>query len=238
VAFTCCHPARLIPFGCAVALAAASALSRAGDPWDGAVAALLARPVRSPTVGSAGAWEPVAAKSGLVVVARPIAGSKIREVRAVGVVDQPAERLFAVLGDLDRFPEIMPPTVETHALTKNGDTTLWHIVIDPPLVSKRDYCAKVTLARRADGVFTSTWMQTDEGCPPPSKGVVRMRHTEGRWELTPLDGNRTHVDYLGFSDPGGSIPAWAVNRAAAGSMADMFRSLVKAAADPRYASAR
>jgi len=231
---------RLIPFGCAAAIASGVAVTAslgiAGEPFDGAVAALLARPVRSPSVGSAGAWEPVAAKNGLVVVARPIEGSKIREVRAFGPVDYPAERLMAVLADLDRFPEIMPPTVETHALERRGATTLWHIVIDPPVVSKRDYCAFVTISRRADGVLHSTWKQTDEGCPPPAKGVIRMRHTEGRWELTPLDGNRTYVDYLGFSDPGGSIPAWAVNRAAAGSMTDMFRSLVKAAADSRYAS--
>jgi hypothetical protein len=209
---------------------------RAGKPVEDAVAALLARPVRSPTVGSAGAWERVSAKKGLVVVARPIAGSKVREVRALGIIEQPADRLFAVLGDIDRFPQIMPPTVETRALGRDGATTLWHIVIDPPLVSKRDYCANVTLTREADGVLHSTWMQTAEGCPPPAKGIVRMRHTEGRWELTPLDGGRTYVDYLGFSDPGGSIPTWAVNRAAAGSMSEMFQSLANAAADPRYAT--
>ena len=39
-----------------------------------------------------------------------------------------------------------------------------------------------------------------------------MTWTEGRWRFRPLDAQHTYVDYQAITDPGGSLPAWAVNR--------------------------
>ena len=186
-----------------------------------------------------GPWEAVYAGGGVTVVARKQPGSKIKEIRAVGEVAMGSERLFAVLGDIEQYPRIMPPTIAAHLLAKEGTSAWYHLEIDPPVVSKRDYCIKVTLTRLPDGKLQSEWHDTNErGCPPLKPGYVRMRGTFGRWLLTPLDGGRTFVDYQAYTDPAGSLPAWAVNRATARQMGDMFKSLVKAAAEVRYAACR
>lgn len=184
-------------------------------------------------------WEAVFAGQGVSVVSRKVAGSKIKEIRAVGEVAISAERLFAVLGDIEQYPRIMPPTIAAHRLAKEGASVWYHLEIDPPVVSKRDYCIKVTLSRLPDGKLQSDWHDTNErGCPPLKPGYVRMRGTWGRWLLTPLDGGRTFVDYQAYTDPAGSLPAWAVNRATARQMGDMFKSLGRAATETRYANCR
>jgi hypothetical protein len=183
-------------------------------------------------------WESVSNRQGINVTWRKVPDSKLREIRATGIVDFSAERLFTALADAERFPEIMPPTEALKILHRQG-TTLWmHVVISPPLVSRRDYCVRGTYERLPDGSLLNRWVQTDEYCPPPLKGIVRMTHTEGRWQLMPRDGGKTEVLYQGITDPAGSLPAWIVNRATARSMTDMFGALRKAAAQPRYADCK
>jgi hypothetical protein len=180
-------------------------------------------------------WQLVSNRHGIEVSWRRLDQKGLREVRADGVVDFPAERLFTALGDLEHFPENMPPT-ESLEITHREGSLLWmHVVINPPWVSRRDYCVRATYERQSDGSLVNTWVQTNEYCPGSPKGTIRMAHTEGSWHLHPIDANHTHVVYQGATDPAGSLPMWIVNRAAARSMGDMFESLRKAAARERYA---
>ena len=183
-------------------------------------------------------WVPNGSKEGLSVASRVRPESKVREVRAVGEIAIDAERLFAVLGDIGRYPEIMPPTASARLLDRDGATALYHLVIDPPVVSRRDYCIRVTLTRIEDGALESRWQQTEEHCPAPERGIVRMRGADGRWRLRPLGPGRTEVEYVAFADPGGALPAWMVNRSVVSGLPGIFRALARAAADSRYAGCR
>jgi ribosome-associated toxin RatA of RatAB toxin-antitoxin module len=187
-----------------------------------------------PSTGPAADWEPVYQRDGIAVAWRAVASSPIREIRAAGIVDRPAARLLAVLGDVDNYPRFMPPTERTRTLKREGATGWFYVEINPALVSRRDYCVRVTIERLADGTLENRWEQTEELCPPSPKGVIRMRHTEGRWRLTPLDGQRTFADYQAITDPGGALPAWIVNYATSRAMRQMFQALARTAADPRF----
>jgi hypothetical protein len=210
-----------------------SSLSAAGDP-PAAPAALRDETVDDESEG----WEPVSESGGISVLSRARAGSAMREIRALGEVSVDAERLFAVLGDIERYPEIMPPTIAARRLSASGTRALFYLVIDPPVVSKRDYCIQVDLSRLDRGALQSRWRLTEESCPTPSSRIVRMRSSEGRWLLRPLGPGRTLVDYLAHTDPGGSLPAWLVNRSVGKQMRGMFEALAKAGRHPRYARCR
>lgn len=166
---------------------------------------------------------------------RPVEGTKMKEIRGVGTLPIPAERLLATLTDVPHYPEFMPPAIETRRLWTRGNESVFYVVVDPPVVRKRDYCVHIKVRRLPTGQIEDVWRITEEGCPAPTSKMVRMLRTEGRWLLTPQADGSTLVDYRGLTDPGGALPAWIVNRSTANTLGAMFFRLAKAAEDTRYA---
>lgn len=175
-------------------------------------------------------WSPAVERDGVRVESRPVAGSAVREVRACAVLPLPAERLFAILEDVEQQAGRIPPTVEARLLHKEGPDAWYYVVVDPPAVSRRDYCIHTSAVATPDGGFRTDFAATSEHCPPPRPGLVRIAETRGSWTLTPRAGGATEVRYQGHTDPGGGLPAWLVNRATPGSIVDAVLALFKAAA--------
>lgn len=195
---------------------------------------------RAPRAAAEGAFTPLSDKDGVRVSARAVPGSSIKEVRAEGLVEAPPERVLAVLADVGAYPEIMPPTEAARLLQRDEDgTAFYYMVINPPLIRRRDYCISLRQARLPDGRLRSAWALHDVGgrCPAPQPGVLRIQRNQGEWLLTPeRNGQATHVMYQAFTDPGGQVPAWMVNLATARSLPGVIRSLRRAATLPRYAA--
>ena len=141
---------------------------------------------------------------------------------------------MAALTDVPHYPEFMPPAIETRRLWTRGNKSVFYVVVDPPVIRKRDYCVHIQVRRLPTGQLENTWRMTEDSCPAPDKSMVRMIRTDGRWLLTPQADGTTLVDYQGIADPGGVLPAWIVNRATANTLYAMFFRLSKAAAAARY----
>ena len=198
------------------------------------VSLLVASGVSTAHADGATDWVDVYTKQGLAVMWRAVQGTKFKEIRGVGILPIPAEQLMAALTDVPHYPEFMPPAVETKRIWTRGGESVFYLVVDPPVVRKRDYCVHIKVRRLPTGQLENTWRLTDDGCPPVQKGMVRMVKSEGRWLLTPQADGTTMVDYSGVTDPGGALPAWIVNRSTASTLSSMFFSLAKAAATARY----
>lgn len=155
---------------------------------------------------------------------------------ATGVVDAPPEQVLAVLGDVEAYPEVMPPTESARLLARSGSTSWYYMVLNPGWIARRDYCIRSTLSRLADGRYKAEWIVDQSHCPPPSASFVRMDRNDGSWVLAPLAGGKsTAVTYDAHSEPGGSVPAWLVNSGVARGIPDVFKALRKAVVQPRYA---
>jgi hypothetical protein len=180
-------------------------------------------------------WESVFEANGVQVYARPVAGSKIHEVRGVGLVDKPPEQVLSVLRDVEAYPEIMPPTEVARLLRRTGDAAWYYMVINPPVIARRDYCIRSTVGRSPDGTLRTEWTTATDGCPTGRSNVLRIWDNSGQWVLQPEAGGRaTRAIYQAHTDPGGDVPAWIVNRTTARSVPDIFASLRRATALPRY----
>lgn len=188
------------------------------------------------TLGAARAdeWRLVVDKPGVQVFQRPVAFSKVDEVRGVAILDMPADVLFRVLEDVQAYPGMIPPTVVARHLKDEAGNHYYYTEIDPPLIRRRYYCLRTRPERRPDGVMRVEWSLANELCPASQGGLVRINDNAGAWTLQPLDGGRTQVTYQAHTDPGGQVPAWIVNQATAKQIAELFKSLRKAAALPRY----
>lgn len=176
---------------------------------------------------------------GMTIEVRHVSDSKVKEVRARMIAKAPAERLFAVLRDVERYPEILPPTSAARRLCSDGEgVSYYYMEIDPPIVALRFYCMRVQVTREEAGVLRSAWTTVNELCPESSSGRVRMDQNHGEWTLRPLDGTSTEVTYQAHTDPGGLLPAWQVNLVIEHQVRDILAAVRRAAADPRYDAPR
>jgi hypothetical protein len=179
-------------------------------------------------------WRLVMERGGVKVWSRHTARCPVHEVRAVATFDLPAARIFAALSDVENYPTLMPPTSDARLLRRDGTSAWYYMVIEPPWLSPRDYCIRITRTVLPDGRMRSEWAADDDGCPPERPGMVRMSLNEGYWLLTPHEENTTEVTYQALTDPEGAVPHWLVNHGTPGSLVDIFSSLREAAALPKY----
>jgi hypothetical protein len=179
----------------------------------------------------------VNARDGVRVSARARAGSAIQEMRAISDIDAPPERVLAVLDDIERYPQFMPPTSAAQLLRRDGNLAYYYMEISPPVIARRDYCIRVGMQRLDGGRLRSYWVTDNSGCPPEKHGIVRVTSNDGEWILEPIDGgHRTHVIYRCHIEVGGHVPAWMVNRVSATELPHVFAAVRHAVSQPRYAA--
>jgi hypothetical protein len=197
-----------------------------------AAATLLAGQARAVEEG----WQLISEDDLVRISSRPVAGSKVRELLITATLPVPAKRLLALIADVDEYPKFMPGTESTRLLSRKDPSGRWYIVINPPVIERRDYCVSITIVKLPNGGLESRFVRTEEGCPGPQSGRIRMARLEGRWTLTPRGPALTDVVYQAITDPAGDVPTWMVNRSQGDSLREMFRALVQAAPDQRLAA--
>ena len=111
-----------------------------------------------------------------------------------------------------------------------GKVTYFYSVVNAPVVSRRDYVIK--LVDESDwqdgkGYLLVTWSAVDRGVPE-KEGRVRITINDGFWRLEPREGGaKTFATYYVYTDPGGSLPRWIVNKANGSAVPDVFRAIRK-----------
>lgn len=155
-------------------------------------------------------------------------GSDVKEVRAVGEVDAPPERVYQVITDFEHYAEFMPYLEDSKVIKRSDDEVVTWAIMNAPMVSRRDWIVRVKLDPK--NKLGTTWTLATEG-PPPSDRAVRLKVNDGSWTLEPLDGGkRTRCTYYLYTDPGGSIPTWIANKANTMALPDLFEAVRKRAA--------
>lgn len=195
-----------------------------------ALLAVLATP--DPAAGPG--WREVARKGGVTVAARARKDARVPELRAVGLIDAPPHAVWRALRDYAAYPRVMPYTQEARVVRNEAQGRVLYVysLVNAPLVSKRDYVVRtedVSDWRAGKGYLALRWRAAND-VVPERKDVVRVRLNDGYWRFEPRDaGRRTYATYYLFTDPGGAIPAWMVDKANHSTLPDVFRALEKAA---------
>ena len=178
-------------------------------------------------------WKQATQSENLTIWQRDVPGEKVKEIKASGRIDAPPAAVFAVIRDIAHYADIMPYTTkETKVLetSADGKTVYYYTVVDAPIVSKRDHTLKVTVEKSGgdDGVYRLSWATANEHpkAPPVRDGYVRLTNTKGSWDLKPMgDGQSTFVTYYVYTDPGGSLPKFVINKANTEAVPKVFEAL-------------
>jgi len=186
-----------------------------------------------------GGWEQVAQMEGITVFTRAKAGSAVREVKATAEIDAPPQAVWSVLRNYDNYKNQMPYTKESVVLQRKegGKIIYFYSIIDAPFVDRRDFILKIIDEsdwKDGQGFLKARWTTTEDLEVPARRRTVRLKVNEGYWHLEPRDeGRKTFATYYLFTDPGGAIPNFIVNKANTSAIPDLFRAVRKHSAEKK-----
>lgn len=164
----------------------------------------------------------------IVVELRAVDGTHAKEGCALGLVDAPVEAVFDVVGDAEAFEEFMPRVAESSVeIPDPNDPSLYlnrqRLSLPFPL-QDRYYTIRVrTRADPSSRTWTVTWTYV--------QGSGNVDENYGSWTLREYRPGRTLVVYRLFSDPGGYIPKWALNRSTRTILPDVLRAVRRRVAE-------
>ncbi len=135
-------------------------------------------------------------------------------VRAAIVVERPAARVWGLLTDYARFPEVFPSVSKAASTVEPDGRHRLQASVSASILGTWDVDVRI---RHEDGRVAS-WDQ-------PGGDILRNR---GSWTLTKLDENRTLVEYL-LDVEIANYPDWFVRAILRGRAKGILRALDEAA---------
>ena len=164
----------------------------------------------------AAGWKFATKDKGVRVLLQDVPGRRVPKFRGIITINAPVMQLLAVLADIPRSCEWNAACVHARVVKKRSDIDiLFHLRLKAPWpVSDRDAILRTNAKIRKDGkVVYATFRAMPYRAIKPASGVVRFPRLIGKYTMTAVGPNRTHVVYTIDSDSGGWIPTWLVRYA-------------------------
>lgn len=162
---------------------------------------------------SQGPWEFIEETEGVKVYYREAAKSPIKELKLELTVNAKLSTIMAVLNDVKAYENWVFKCQEARVVKQISDTEMYYYnEMDFPWpLSNRDLIAHSTIHQDPITRKITTSSRSAHYMEPNREGVIRMTTIDVNWSITPLSNGKSHIIYTLKSDPGGSIPTWAVN---------------------------
>ncbi len=144
--------------------------------------------------------------------------SKIKSIKANFTVRAKLSELTARVMDVNSYTTWQYRIIKSSVVKNiNERELIFHSEVSAPWpVSNRDMVAHLTAEQdKLTKTVTITIRGVPDFIPPMNNDVVRVQQSLGKWVVTPLSKDLLKVEYTFIVDPGGSIPSWLVNMAAA-----------------------
>jgi hypothetical protein len=166
----------------------------------------------------------------VLVELRTVRAGAPKEGIGRGVIAAPPERVFRALTDYQYFEEFMPFVESADASPQPDGSVVSFQRLDLPVpIGDRFYRIRARAAVEGSGrgrVWRTRWSYI------PGSGNVADHH--GSWSLVELSPGRTLATCRLYTDPGGAVPAWAMDRATRKSLPWIFDGLRQQVRRGRY----
>ena len=165
----------------------------------------------------------VAGRFGEVEVTLRSVGEGPKEGIGTGLIEAPPERVYRALMDLDHWDEFMPFVEESDARPQpDGSVLSSQRLALPRMIGERRLQIRVTgqPGRKVEWSYV------------PGSGNVKSQR--GSWTLERAHGEKTRATLRLHTDPGGSAPDWAMDRATGRSLVWIFDGLRQQVRRSRY----
>ncbi len=158
-------------------------------------------------------WKFVTEKEGIKVYSRSVAGSKVKALKVECDLHTSLSALVKLLLDVPATTYWVYHTKSCILLKQVSASELYYYseVSLPWPLENRDFVAHVKVSQDKESRVVTVNAPAIPGWVANKKGIVRVNHSLGYWTIRPLEPGRVRVEYSLQVDPGGVIPAWAVN---------------------------
>jgi uncharacterized protein YndB with AHSA1/START domain len=147
-----------------------------------------------------------------------------------GVIAAPPERVYRALTDYQYFDEFMPFVESADAAPQpDGSVVSFQRLDLPAPIGDRFYKIRARAAVEGSGrgrAWRTRWSYV------PGSGNVADHH--GSWSLVEISPGRTLATCRLYTDPGGAVPGWAMDRATRRSLPWIFDGLRQQVRRGRY----
>lgn len=184
-------------------------------------------------------WKFVTEKEGIKVYSRSVPGSKIKALKVECVLNATASALVTLLLDVPAAGQWVSHTKSCVLLRQVSPAELYYYseVSLPWPLENRDFVAHVKVTQDKASKVVSVNAPAIPGWVGNKKGIVRVNHSIGLWTISPVDQQRIKISYSLQVDPGGVIPAWAVNALSSQGPIDSFIKMKQKLQLPVYRNA-
>jgi hypothetical protein len=174
-------------------------------------------------------YREVLRKSDLVVAVAERAGHAVNVVRAVGVVDAPADAVWAIVIDLEGQKNVLPDTTVSDVLGERDGATFVHQRCEAAFLAPREYviATRHTAQTSTAGVVrrTFSWSATDAYADVVAADAVRVTDNVGMVVVEAVAADRSRVTLEIAIDPAGAVPAFVTNFAQTAGVEQALRTL-------------
>lgn len=165
---------------------------------------------------------------------RPVPGNALKAFKGQVEVPHSLLTVFAVLGDIERFPEWVYQCDQARQLSELGhDISYVHIAGIWP-VDDRDVVTRTQITQSPDTLAIKVATVAANGLMPLEKNTVRMPTLENSFIMEPLADGWTRITFETFVDPGGFIPSWLANVVAVRAPRDTLEGMYRLMDDAKY----
>ena len=144
---------------------------------------------------------------------RSIEGIAVNEFKAITTVDAPLSAIVAVFMDVPSYPKWLSNCMAAEVLERNAPGKCkYHLESKAPFpFDNRDLVQQLSIQQNPDTKVVRVQLENLPAFIDTLDGMVRMPVAEGFWALKPLSAQQVELTFQYRFDPGGNIPAWAVN---------------------------
>lgn len=158
-------------------------------------------------------WELKKNEDGIKVFWRASADSDVKELKIKTEIEASLNTVVAVMSDTESYTDWVYAVTEARTLREiaRHESVYYNVIDFPWPMDDRDI---ILHTRTTQDPVTKVVVSRSSAAPsemPEDDSMVRVRHAEITWIITPLSPGRVSVDYRLITDPGGSIPAFLIN---------------------------
>lgn len=193
----------------------------------------------SPVHAADDQWKYLTEKEGIKVYSKSVTTSKVKALKVECVLNTNLSSIVTLLLDIPATKEWVYHTKSCILLKQVSPSELYYYseVNLPWPLENRDFVAHVKVTQDKTTKVVTVEAPAIPGMVASKSGIVRVPHSVGYWVITPLDNNNIKVSYSLQVDPGGVIPAWAVNALSSQGPLESFLNMKKMLKLPAYKNA-
>ena len=158
-------------------------------------------------------WQLAKDVNGIRVYTRSVEGLNVNEFKAITTVDASLSAIVAVFTDVPSYPTWLFNCIAAEVLERNAPERFkYHLETKAPFpFDNRDMVQQLSIQQNPDTKVVRVQLENLPAFIDTIDGIVRMPVAEGFWVLKPLSAQQVELTFQYRFDPGGNIPAWAVN---------------------------